>query len=130
MELFDVAVADALAVVVAAVVVEALVAEECVADALVVAFFVVAAFVLLVATGVAAAAELTAAGVLAGAPIAPPPAKFNELVDDNCGGVTASTAPRPPKVPPAINNARFISASISYRSNASNAYEVYLTAAT
>ena len=29
-------------------------------------------------------------------------------VDPNCGGVIESTAPRPPTVPPAINNARFM----------------------
>ena len=32
-----------------------------------------------------------------------------EIPDDpNCGGVIESTAPRPPTVPPAINNARFM----------------------
>jgi hypothetical protein len=30
-------------------------------------------------------------------------------VPDNCGGVIARTAPRPPTVPPAISSARFIS---------------------
>jgi hypothetical protein len=42
-------------------------------------------------------------------PIAEPPAMFIELVVDNCGGVIANTAPRPPTVPPAISSARFIS---------------------
>jgi hypothetical protein len=37
-----------------------------------------------------------------------PPAIFISL-ELNCGGVIAKTAPRPPTVPPAINNARFIS---------------------
>jgi hypothetical protein len=135
-ELFDVAVADALAVV------TALVVADCVGAALVGEALVPAAFVLLVGVGVLVAtgvAESTAAGTdagtLAGAPIAPVltapvPPKFNELVDDNCGGVIASTAPRPPKVPPAINSARFIFASIPNRSNASCAYMQNLTAST
>jgi hypothetical protein len=42
-------------------------------------------------------------------PIAEPPAMLIELVADNCGGVIANTAPRPPTVPPAISSARFIS---------------------
>jgi hypothetical protein len=42
-------------------------------------------------------------------PIAVPPAMLIELVVDNCGGVIANTAPRPPTVPPAISSARFIS---------------------
>ena len=42
-------------------------------------------------------------------PIADPPAMLIELVVDNCGGVIANTAPRPPTVPPAISSARFIS---------------------
>ena len=36
------------------------------------------------------------------------PAIIPRLLLDNCGGVTDKTAPRPPTVPPAINNARFI----------------------
>ena len=36
------------------------------------------------------------------------PAIVPRLLLDNCGGVTDKTAPRPPTVPPAINNARFI----------------------
>ena len=54
---------------------------------------------------------VTAAGVDADVPAADPmvPDKPNELEAENWGGVIASTAPRPPKVPPAINNARFIS---------------------
>ena len=53
---------------------------------------------------------VTAAGVDADVPAADPmvPDKPNELEAENWGGVIASTAPRPPKVPPAINNARFI----------------------
>ena len=42
---------------------------------------------------------------------APMPAVASEefSVEVNCGGVTAKTAPSPPTVPVAINNARFIS---------------------
>ena len=52
-----------------------------------------------------------AAGVAAtGAPevAAEAPAIVPKPLLDNCGGVTDKTAPRPPTVPPAINNARFI----------------------
>jgi hypothetical protein len=42
-------------------------------------------------------------------PITEPPAMLIVLVADNCGGVIANTAPRPPTVPPAISSARFIS---------------------
>jgi hypothetical protein len=75
----------------------------------------VAFFVVLVLVG-AEVADFVASGVLlvlatavgVGALIAPPPIA-KESVDENCGGVIAMTAPRPPRVPPAINNARFIS---------------------
>ena len=52
-----------------------------------------------------------ASGVAAtGAPevAAEAPAIVPKPLLDNCGGVTDKTAPRPPTVPPAINNARFI----------------------
>jgi hypothetical protein len=59
-------------------------------------------------------ADLLAAGVEAADALEPPPAPIcvaipAELVVENCGGVIAITAPSPPIVPPAINNARFIS---------------------
>jgi hypothetical protein len=82
------------------------------ADLLAVAFLVEVAFVL-VAAGVGesvAVAVATAEGV--DPPIAPPPIA-KDSVDENCGGVITMTAPRPPKVPPAINNARFILCSLS-----------------
>jgi hypothetical protein len=73
-------------------------------EAVAVGFFVTVVFV---ATGVTeSVAVTTAAG--AEAPIAGPP-RAKGSVDANWGGVIAMTAPRPPKVPPAINNARFIS---------------------
>jgi hypothetical protein len=63
--------------------------------------------VVFVATGVAeAVAVAVAAGVTP--PIAPLPIA-KDSVEESCGGVIAMTAPRPPKVPPAINNVRFIS---------------------
>ena len=53
--------------------------------------------------------DVVAAGVDAGE-VAVPGSAIGELsVDVNCGGVTAKTAPSPPTVPVAINNARFIS---------------------
>jgi hypothetical protein len=56
------------------------------------------------ASGVAPCAVAVEAG-------APTPAIASEefSVEVNCGGVTAKTAPSPPTVPVAINNARFIS---------------------
>ena len=42
-------------------------------------------------------------------PSAAPPAMFIPPLELSCGGVIAKTAPSPPTVPPAINNARFIS---------------------
>ena len=36
------------------------------------------------------------------------PARVEIPLEPNCGGVIESTAPRPPTVPPAINNARFM----------------------
>jgi hypothetical protein len=89
--------------------------------------FVEVAFALLVATDVfVVVALLVEAGagavVLAGtvSVVVPtgamPPPRVAALSEDvNCGGVMASTAPRPPTVPPAINSARFISLlSLSY----------------
>jgi hypothetical protein len=93
------------------------------ADLLAVAFLVafVLALVLVaagvgesVAVGVALAVATCAAGVeepIAGAP------RAKDSLDENCGGVIAMTAPRPPKVPPAINNARFILFSFFLKTN-------------
>ena len=36
------------------------------------------------------------------------PARVEIPLEPNCGGVIESTAPRPPTVPPTINNARFM----------------------
>jgi hypothetical protein len=81
-----------------------------VADLLAVAFLV--AFVValvLVAAGVGESVAVDVAiAVGVDPPIAGPP-RAKDSVDENWGGVIAMTAPRPPKVPPAINNARFIS---------------------
>ena len=49
---------------------------------------------------VAPAAELEVA--------AEAPVNAETLLVPSCGGVTDKTAPRPPTVPPAINNARFM----------------------
>lgn len=83
-----------------------------VADLVAVAFLVVTGFDVALFDG-AAAVVLVAAGVddaeAVEPPIAPIPAPMpavSEVV--NCGGVIAMTAPSPPKVPPAINSARFI----------------------
>ena len=74
----------------------------------VVAFLVATAF----AVGVADAdAVVTAAALVAAAGIevsAEAPAIVERLLLPNCGGVIDKTAPRPPTVPPAINNARFM----------------------
>ena len=78
------------------------------AVAFVVAFFVATGFELCVAC-VEGDDEADADVLVLVAPIAAPPAILIELLEPNCGGVIASTAPRPPTVPPAINNARFIS---------------------
>jgi hypothetical protein len=80
------------------------------ADLLAVAFLVEVAFVLVAAGVGESVAVATAVGVEAA--IVPPPIA-KDSVDENCGGVIAMTAPRPPKVPPAINNARFILYSLS-----------------
>ena len=84
-----------------------------VALALAVAFCVGVAF--LVALDVATGAEdLVAVAVATGVDCAPPIAGFplgkfpTELEEVSCGGVIARTAPRPPKVPPAIKSARFM----------------------
>ena len=69
--------------------------------------------VLVLALGVAAteAASGVALCVVAVDAGAPTPAIASEefSVEVNCGGVTAKTAPSPPTVPVAINNARLIS---------------------
>jgi hypothetical protein len=79
----------------------------------VVPLFVATGFALFVAaadaTGVAEDNEADAEEPVPVIPIAEPPAMLIELVVDNCGGVIANTAPRPPTVPPAISSARFIS---------------------
>ena len=66
------------------------------------------AFALFVAAAVALGDDdvlAAAAGV-----VSLPGRAIGELcVEVNCGGVTANTAPSPPTVPVAINNARFIS---------------------
>ena len=79
-------------------------------------FFVAVAAALFVAAAVAVADGVTlcvVAGVDAAgaAGAAPPPGNAigDDCVEVNVGGVTAKTAPNPPTVPVAINNARFIS---------------------
>ena len=76
-------------------------------------FFVAFAAALFVAAAVADGVTLcVAAGVEAGAAgVADVPGNAigDDCVEVNCGGVTAKTAPSPPTVPVAINNARFIS---------------------
>jgi hypothetical protein len=83
-----------------------------VATAFVLAALVATAFVLAALLALCVAAALVdATGVDDGAvatPIADEPAIAKPLVVDKFGGVIAMTAPRPPKVPPAINNPRFI----------------------
>jgi hypothetical protein len=73
-------------------------------------FFVATGYALFVATVAPEAIEGDdEADALIPVPVEPiPPAMFKSL-ELNCGGVIARTAPRPPTVPPAINNARFIS---------------------
>jgi hypothetical protein len=78
-----------------------------------VAFFVATGFELFAIVVAAVVATATvddneADALVLTEPIAAPPAIFNPP-EDNCGGVIASTAPRPPTEPPAINSARFIS---------------------
>jgi len=85
-----------------------------VADVLAVAFFV--AFVLalvLVAAGVGELVTVDVAIAVGVDPAIAGPPSAKDSVDENCGGVIAMTAPRPPRVPPAINNARFILYSFS-----------------
>ena len=84
--------------------------------ALAVAWVVACAVAFLVATGfellvvcVDGDDEADADVLVLVAPIDEPPAMLIELLEPSCGGVIASTAPRPPTVPPAINKARFIS---------------------
>ena len=78
------------------------------AVAFAVAFFVATGFELCVVC-VDGDDEADADVLVLVAPIDEPPAMLIELLEPSCGGVIASTAPRPPTVPPAINNARFIS---------------------
>jgi hypothetical protein len=101
---------------------DALVVALAVADALAVAPVVACAVAFLVATGFEVFVAAVVATAFVGAdedddeadalvltePVAAPPAIFKPP-EDNWGGVIVSTAPRPPTVPPAINNARFIS---------------------
>ena len=65
---------------------------------------------LALAAGAAACVAVTAAvdGTTPPEVAAEAPAIVPKPLLDNCGGVTDKTAPRPPTVPPAINNARFI----------------------
>jgi hypothetical protein len=61
-------------------------------------------------------AALVAAGVAAGFVTAPaavatpsePESELLEVVEVNCGGVIAKTAPSPPTVPPAMRKMRFM----------------------
>ena len=81
---------------------------------LVAAFFAVTfaalELALALAAGAAACVTVTAAvdGTTPPEVAAEAPAIVAKPLLDNCGGVTDKTAPRPPTVPPAINNARFI----------------------
>ena len=81
---------------------------------LLVAFFAVTfaalELALALAAGAAACVAVTAAvdGTTPPEVAAEAPAIVAKPLLDNCGGVTDKTAPRPPTVPPAINNARFI----------------------
>jgi len=99
--------------VVAELFVEAVALEVAVAFFFAVALLVAAAF----AFGVGEVAVVTfevVAAVVAPAEFpgnevaAEAPAKVEIAFDPNCGGVTDRTAPRPPTVPPAISNARFM----------------------
>jgi len=93
--------------------------EEAVALEVAVAFFFVVALLVAAAFafGVGEVAVVTfevVAAVVAPAEFpgnevaAEAPAKVEIAFDPNCGGVTDRTAPRPPTVPPAISNARFM----------------------
>ena len=97
-------------------------AADCVADALALADAVAVALEVAVAPAVGFpvafddGAAFVGAGVAPGFVTAPPEVptprepvrELDEVVDVNCGGVIAKTAPRPPTVPPAISNARFM----------------------
>jgi hypothetical protein len=74
-------------------------------------FFVAVAAALFVAAAVADGVTLCVAAGVDAAGAAPPPGNAigDDCVEVNVGGVTAKTAPNPPTVPVAINNARFIS---------------------
>ena len=90
-----------------------------------VGFFVGFFVGLLVAAGVGVLVMVVCVGV--GVLVAPPPIgavppdkevpvpRVNPVVDPNCGGVIASTAPKPPTVPPAINKKRLLSMIYSFR---------------
>lgn len=86
--------------------------EDAMAALVATAFVLAALLALCVAVALCIAVALVdATGVDDGAvatPIADEPAIAKPLVVDKFGGVIAMTAPRPPKVPPAINNPRFI----------------------
>jgi hypothetical protein len=86
-------------------------------------FFAVVAFLVVTA----ALFEFALVDALAGACVvalcklpevaAEAPARVATASLPNCGGVTDKTAPRPPTVPPAINNARFMPSLSPYPSN-------------
>ena len=67
---------------------------------------------LLVADGAGPGEEAAGAGV-EGA-VLPPSALPVELLEPNCGGVIAKTAPSEPTVPTPISNPRFISLSLLF----------------
>ena len=74
---------------------------------------------LALAAGAAACVAVTAAadGTTPPEVAAEAPAIVAKPLLDNCGGVTDKTAPRPPTVPPAINNARFMPSLVPLPSN-------------
>jgi hypothetical protein len=65
-------------------------------------------FGVLAALGFPVLGALVAAGAFVALGILVPGFAPTVEVEDSCGGVIAKTAPRPPKVPPAINRTRFI----------------------
>jgi hypothetical protein len=81
--------------------------EVCVAAAFALFVGVDVGFAFVVATALVVGA-LDAVGASTGAGIAAPTEPLAEEVAEICGGVIARTAPRPPTVPPAINNERFM----------------------
>jgi hypothetical protein len=96
-------------------------AADCVAVALALADAVALEVAVAPAVGFAVAfddgAAFVGAGVAPGFVTAPPEAptpseplrELTDVVEVNCGGVIAKTAPSPPTVPPAIRKMRFIS---------------------